>query len=142
MTDTMKNVKIKVIGSQMDYMKKEEKIELLTEASLFKKDDFYYVIYDESSLVGMEGSKTRLKIEDNKLTMTRFGPNSSIMEFKKGERYNTTYLTKYGQFDIEILTTNYEQTVIDNGSGTIDLEYKMNLAGVNESLNRLHIEIQ
>ena len=138
----MKNIKIKVVGSQSRYSKKEEKIELLTDASFDKKDDCYIIIYDESDLTGMEGSKTKLKAEKDKLIMTKFGTVSSNIEFIVGKRYNTGYLTSLGLIDMEILTTKYETLITDEGVGNIDIEYKVNLSGFEESLNKLHIELK
>lgn len=138
----MKNIKIKVVGSQSRYSKKEEKIELLTDASFDKKDDCYIITYDESDLTGMEGSKTKLKIEKDKLVMKKFGTVSSNIEFIVGKRYATGYLTSLGLLDMEILTTKYEAIINNEGIGTIDVEYKVNLSGFEESLNRLHIDLK
>ncbi len=138
----MKNIKIRVVGSQSRYSKKEEQIELVTDASFNKKDDCYVITYDESDLTGMEGSKTKLKILDDKLIMTKFGTVSSNIEFIVGKRYKTGYLTSLGLLDMEILTTNYETNINNEGIGSIDIEYKVNLSGFEESLNKLHIDLK
>lgn len=136
----MKNIKIKVIGSQSDNDDIDDKIELLTEATFEKKDDSYIIIYDESELTGMEGTKTKLNIEKERLTMTKYGANSSCMLFEVGKKYSTPYLTSVGQIDIDIITRKYNMCMDDNGKGKIEIEYKIIFASNQGMVNRLYIE--
>lgn len=138
----MKNIKIKVIGSQIDNNDKDDKIELLTEASFEKKDDSYIIVYDESELTGMKGTKTKLDIEKDKLTMTKYGANSSCMLFEVGKKYSTPYITSVGQIDLDIITKKYNSSIDDNGKGKIEIEYKIIFANNQGLLNKLCIETQ
>lgn len=137
----MKNVILKIKGTQMPSGAEEDVIELITEGKIYNKDNAKYLIYEESELSGMEGCTTSLKITDNKMEMRRFGRASSQLVFQKGKRHVTNYSTPYGNFRMEILTKELDLSIDENEKGTISLEYRMSLQGLSEGTNKLDIEI-
>ncbi|RKD33483.1 DUF1934 domain-containing protein [Thermohalobacter berrensis] len=137
----MKEVTLKIKGTQTNSEGEENTIELVTEGKFYKKNDTYYIIYDESEISGMEGSTTTLKIEDDKVLMQRFGTSKSKLVFEKGKKHKSQYHTAYGNMDIEVITNSMDIKISDSGKGKIDLSYRINLSNLVESLNELKISI-
>ncbi|WP_026893561.1 DUF1934 domain-containing protein [Clostridiisalibacter paucivorans] len=137
----MCEVRIKIKGKQTDENGKEDIIELLTEGKFYKKRDIYYIVYEETEISGMEGTTTTLKIEGDKVSMKRFGSNTSDMVFEKGKRFNTYYMTPYGNLDMEILTNKMAIDISDTGKGNIELGYRVNISNSIESNNELLINV-
>ena len=137
----MKEVALKIIGTQTLENDEKDTIEIMTRGKFYKKGDNQYLVYDESELSGMEGSTTTLKIQDNKIEMKRFGAYRSNLIFEKGKKHISMYKTAYGNMEMEVTTNYVEVNINDKGKGTIDADYKLFIAGMAESKNKLHIEI-
>jgi len=137
----MKEVKLRIKGKQTNVDGEENIIELVTEGKFYKKDQAYYLIYDETEISGMEGSTTTLKIEEDKISMKRFGNNNSKLVFQKGKKHKTEYETLYGDMDVEITTNKMDINVTDLGKGNINLIYRLNISDTIESSNHLSIDI-
>lgn len=138
----MDKVKVKITTVQtVDSAGNEDNIEMITEATLDKIDDYFIVNYDESDLTETKGSRTRLKIYKNKMLMTKIGVFSSKMEFEIGKSYNDIYTTPYGAFDLDFLTINYLSSLDESGRGSVYVEYKIIFGKSGESFNKLKIDI-
>ena len=78
----MKNITLKIKGSYVyDEAHEEDQIELITEGKMYVKGDVIYLTYDESQLSGMDGCKTRLKLDGDSVSMTRKRSAVSICIF-------------------------------------------------------------
>lgn len=137
----MKDVMVKILGTQLTEDGESNEIELITEGKFYKRNDFYYLVYDESEISGMEGSTTTLKIKDDEVWMKRFGQNNSKMSFKRGDKYNTLYTTAYGNLDMEVSTQRVDVDIDDEGKGNVNLKYRLIISNAMESLNTLDITI-
>ncbi len=137
----MKNVMLKIKGKQTNIEGEENIIELITEGKFYTKNGSHYLVYDETEISGMEGSTTTLKIQGHKISMKRFGSNSSSLIFEEGKKHRTEYLTAYGDMSIEVLTDNVDVSISEVGKGNIDLSYKLNISDNMESSNHLTIDI-
>lgn len=122
----------------------EDQIELVTDGKMYVKGDIIYLTYDESELSGMEGCKTRLKLEKDRVGMTRKGTSVGIdteLQFEKGKRYQGYYDTPYGPVEMEVLTNDLVSDVSADGEGTVTIDYSISLKGLAESRSRLNIEL-
>lgn len=119
----------------------EEVVELMTEAAMEKDDRCIIVNYDESQLSEMEGTRTRLRIFENKLIMTKIGGVSSKMEFEENKSYSNLYSTPYGTFDLDFNTTRYDYNLDEFGKGSVYIEYTVILGGTEENKNKMKIDI-
>ncbi|MCH4886938.1 DUF1934 domain-containing protein [Acidaminobacter sp. JC074] len=121
----------------------EQVIEMLTEGELFEKNGSIYLMYHESEVSGMEGSRTMLKIDHDVITMTRFGGTKSKIVFEVGHPMESVYHTPYGAFDMHVETESLEHSVdVDKLKGHIDIKYQMVLEQVSSSKNHLEINIK
>lgn len=140
----MKDIMMKIIGTQVNSNMEEEQLEFITEGKLYEKGETMYLIYDETELSGMPGCKTRLKLKDGSIKMRRVGKSVGIdteIEFEKGKRYNGYYDTPYGAFEIEVLTNHLENKVKSDGTGSLNIDYSVSLKGLVEGRNKLNIQI-
>ncbi|WP_425446247.1 DUF1934 domain-containing protein [Dethiothermospora halolimnae] len=137
----MKEVTLRILGEQKHTDGEKNDIELTTLGKFYKKNDIYYIVYDESELSGMEGSTTTLKIEGSKISMKRFGNNNSKLTFEQGKKHRTSYQTPYGNMLMEVVTRTVDLDISDKGKGNINLDYRLSIGGEVESRNRLSIKI-
>lgn len=138
----MKEVKVKITTIQtIDDAGNEDNIEMITEATIEKFDDYFIINYDESGLTETKGSRTRLKIYKNKMTLTKIGIISSKMEFEVNKNYSDIYSTPYGSFDLDFFTIDYQNSLDDYGRGSVYVEYKIIFGKSGESYNKLKIDI-
>jgi uncharacterized beta-barrel protein YwiB (DUF1934 family) len=138
----MENVKVRINTVQtVDEAGNEDVIEILTEAELEKLDDCFIINYDESEITDRKGSRTRLKVYKDKMIMTKVGIYSSKMEFQQGIKYSNLYSTPYGSFDLGFITVVYDNNLGEEGRGNVYVEYKITFADLDESYNKLSIDI-
>ena len=138
----MENVKVIINTIQtIDEVGNEDVIEILTEATLEKFDDNFIINYDESEITEQKGSRTRLKIYKDKMLMIKVGTYSSKMEFQQDIKYSNLYSTPYGSFDLDFITVVYKYNLDENGKGNVYVEYKIAIAEMDESYNKLNIDI-
>ncbi|SDY70310.1 Uncharacterized beta-barrel protein YwiB, DUF1934 family [Proteiniborus ethanoligenes] len=137
----MKDVMLKIKGKQKSLEGEESVIELITEGKFYNKNGAYYLVYDESEISGMEGSTTTLKIQGQKVSMKRFGNNTSKLIFEKGKKHVSEYETMYGDMTMEVMTNDLDINISEAGKGSIDLSYRLNILDSLESNNHLTIDI-
>lgn len=132
-------IEIKAVIKQTD--EEPQVIEMTTEGEWFEKNNALFIVYYESEISGMEGSKTMLKIHDQVITMTRFGQSHSKMVFQAQERSESVYHTPYGVFEMSINTLVLEHD-FNAYRGTLKIEYEMALEAVSTSHNVLEIKVR
>jgi len=137
----MKDVMLKIKGTQAPVGGDVDSIELITEGKIYQKEDCKYLMYDETQLSGMEGCKTVLKIYEDTVEMEREGNAMSKLIFQMGKRHVSKYTTPYGDFRMEILTKKLDVDIDIEKKGKISLEYLISLQGLTEGKNKLDIEI-
>jgi len=133
-----KNIILTIRGSHRNMDGEDRSIELVTQGRLYKKNDAYYIEYEESELSGMQGTKTQISIKDGTVMMERVGKYPSQLLFEKGKMYINSYETPYGSIQIEVYPTRVDHDLDDNG-GKVDLEYQLGIDGRFVSSNELQL---
>lgn len=140
----MKDITIKINGKN-NYPGEDEcdEIDIVTEGKIYKKDNSIYLVYEETDIAGFENCKTTIKISGDKVKMKRFAKDSvpTEMEFTKGKRFTSKYITPYGPLDMEILTYNLDNTINENGTGRLKLDYGISLNGELDGRNIIDITL-
>jgi uncharacterized beta-barrel protein YwiB (DUF1934 family) len=119
----------------------EDIIEVVTPGEFYRKENFYYAIYKETEISGMEGTTTILKIGKGRLYLIRNGSTTAKMEFCKNEKGISMYDTPYGTIELMIDTINLNINIDDNG-GDIFINYNMSISGQSEQNTQLKINIK
>lgn len=137
----MNEVTLKIKGTQRSPAGDTDEIEMITIGKCYKKNDCYFLVYDETEISGMEGSTTTLKIEDSKIMMKRFGKNESKLVFEHKTTHKTVYQTIYGNMDMEVTTDQIEIESHTDGIEKIYISYRLKMSGNTASKNTLSIDI-
>ncbi|MGL5693269.1 MAG: DUF1934 domain-containing protein, partial [Peptostreptococcaceae bacterium] len=96
------DVKINIITNQYDEHSKIDTININAVGTLHKKNNGTYLMYKEKQ-DGIEIT-TSIKINQEELTIKRFGDSNSTMVFEKNKKTTSKYMTPYGLFNIDINT--------------------------------------
>lgn len=116
--------------------------ELFTQGLFYKKNDNYYITYDETETTGFDGSKTTLKVEGNqKVTLMRSGKSKSHLIIENGERNVGHYGTDAGNMMIGVYTKEISSELTDAG-GDIYFSYQLDINSTLISENEVYINVQ
>lgn len=118
-----------------------ETVDLTTTGAFYKKDDKYYVCYNESAATGFDGSKTCVKLWDSGASITRFGRYKSCLMIEKGITNLCNYDTPAGSLVLDINGVEIDSNLTDKG-GEVNLEYTLNSGGLLISENKLTMNIK
>lgn len=136
--DKLKKALIYVWSKQQD---DNDAVEVVSPGKFYKKDCTYYAEYDETEISGMEGTTTKLQINQDGLLLIREGTTSAKMEFKNDERCISLYNTPYGMLELIIETRKLEVKVDDCG-GEINIDYDIGVTGQEPQATQLKIRIR
>ena len=136
-----KDVLVRVKGTQTNDLGERDSIELVTEGRFFIRNRHYYILYNESSLAGMEGTTTSLKVEPRRVTLNRMGTAEQKNTFETGILNAGFYITPYGSMKIAVLPSKVEVDLTEQG-GSINLEYELQVGHAKVSDNQLEITVE
>ena len=115
--------------------------EFITEGKYYKKRNTYFISYKESAVTGMDGTTTTLKVEDNSVTLMRFGHVSSHMVFEQSCRHVSGYETQFGIFTVGVFSNKVDININDDG-GKIIVDYLVELDNMNTGKSYFEIDIK
>lgn len=141
MENWYKHVVIRVTSLQRDEEGHDETISLETPGVSGMKDGVPYIRYDETRLVGMEGTTTTISMYDKKAVLERSGSFLQRQEYRPGEVTHSDYDTPAGTLRMHVTTRELSMNV-HNGVGTIRIVYELVLEGLFDHLNQISIEIK
>ena len=121
-----KNVIISVKGTQSTNNQVNIIMELVTEGKYYKKDEAYFITYDESEVTGMNGTTTTLMVTDDVVTLVRAGSVNSQFVFQQGQKHISYYDTEYGAFTVGVTANEVDVRIDDNG-GEIRIDYLLEI---------------
>ena len=98
-----KEVLLSLRGLQFDTGAADgDKIETITPAEYYKRNDSHYVVFDEVAEGFRESTKNIIKFKDNSLDLTKRGLVNVHMIFEENKKNMTNYATPYGNILIGI----------------------------------------
>ena len=120
-----------------------DQIEFTTDARYGFKDGSYFVSYDESQLLEVDGEvKTTLFVKpDNSIVLQRKGAYNRRMVIEKGIRNNCFYQTPHGELSLGIFGEKVFSRLNDNG-GEISMKYTIDTGSQMLSRNNVNISIR
>jgi uncharacterized beta-barrel protein YwiB (DUF1934 family) len=141
----VKEIMLTIIGRQIAGDEAEDRMEFVTEGKLYQRGEATYLIYDESEFSGFPGCKTSLRVKGDTMRMKRLGANVGYgleLEFQEGRRFVSSYETPYGEMDMEVFTTRVKNSLSEEGTGSVEVDYDVSIGGMAEGKNELRIEIR
>ena len=116
-------------------------IEVVTPGEFTVCDDGFKAVYQETEISGMEGTVTRLLINDNSVSLEREGTTTSKMYFEKDKSDVSLYDTPYGTLELKIKTNELEIDLNEDG-GNVFIDYKMIIGDQSVQNTKLKINIK
>lgn len=141
----MQDIMLTIIGRQFAGDEAEDRMEFVTEGKLYRRGEATYLVYDESEFSGFPGCKTSLRVKGDTMRMKRIGADTGYgleMEFQEGKRFQSSYQTPYGEMDMEVFTTRVKNSLSEEGTGSVEVDYDVSIGGMAEGKNELRIEIR
>lgn len=136
----MKFVKITIKSSSGDD-EISDKLTVVAYGQMALRGGKYYVLYDETSLTGMEGTSTTIKWDEQSVMVLRKGTYSSRQEYREGCSCEGVYTTPYLAVTIKSTTKNVKVKKV-NKIWCLHIEYDMEIAQVANGNVTLDIEIE
>lgn len=118
-----------------------KELEFVTVGNYYKKDKYYYITYKGTKMIGMEGTTTTLKVDENKVALIRQGVINSQFIFEEGKENEALYKTQYGVFTVSIKASKVLVDISEKG-GIIEMDYLINFADGKNSNNKLYMTIK
>ena len=120
-----------------------DSFELTTQGKYMKQNGKYFVSYEGSEITGYENTTTTLKIQENLVSMIRFGKEmgSSQMIFEENKQYTGVYRTPHGNMSVDVFTNEMSVEVDDDG-GEVELDYFVQLNSCQPVRNNLRVKIR
>ena len=105
------------IKGTMEQRGDTDTVELMTRGSLVHKDGAYYIVYKETETTGYEGCTTTVKVAEDarKVSMLRFGKQSSQLIIEKGTRHLCHNETGYGSIPLGVAADEIVQELGPEG---------------------------
>ena len=100
----MKPVKIRIISSVKDENGRQQPSEQICFGRMAEKNGTNYVFYEESEVTGLEGTKTTIKWNDERIIILRSGTLDHRQEFCQGLVDKSLYQTPYLKIPLETAT--------------------------------------
>ena len=136
-----KDVIISIRGLQEQDGEAGDPITLVTPGRFYRKNDSYYISYEESELTGLAGTRTTLRVKPDYVKLVRTGLYPSELQFELGKRHMSLYHTDYGDLSIVVSTNHIRNTLTDDG-GDLDVQYTVEVANTPVGVNHLSLTIK
>lgn len=119
----------------------DEKIEVVTPGDFYEKDGKFYIVYDETEISGMQGTRTTIRVEADQFTLIRKGTTNTRMLFKEKHNDFIMYQTPHGMLQLSINIKKLSIDVDENG-GSIKALYNMGISGEQAISTELNVNIK
>lgn len=137
-----KEVIISIAGEEkFPEMGEENVTELVTEGKYYKKGDKHYLSYKETEVTGFEETTTMLKIENDRVALTRYGQFNTHMIFAPGEKHTGYYDTPFGSFTVGVISDAVKVEFGQN-SGKIDIKYSLEIDNSTKAEHTLSLNVR
>ena len=132
-----RNVTLTLTGCQRNPDGDETVTKLSAEAECFERNGALYILYEESTEDGGR-IKSRIKLKNLLLEVTRKGAMNTCMIFETGKEHITEYVTPLGSMQMGIRTHSVETDQSGNELA-IAVNYSLTIGG--DEISRCNISI-
>lgn len=124
----------------------EDSMEILTEGTVYSRNNATYITYEETEALGSEDVRTLFKIEDGSIRIRKYGKDENDegmdMMLKPGLLNITRYqIPMMSTVDLEVYTNKLEDELDENGYGKVSVDYKIKFDKFFSRRNILEIEV-
>lgn len=137
----MKDVLISIKGMQNFDEGSDDAIELVTDGKYGYSENFSKLVYMESELTGLEGTRTSFMIEPTGVILEREGAVCTRMVFEQGRKHVFLYETPYGTATMDVDTKRVHTDLTPHG-GDMEINYVVGIENnaVGSNCFRIHVQ--
>ena len=124
----------------------EDSMEILTEGTVYSRNNATYITYEETEAVGSEDIRTLFKLEDGTIRIRKYAKNEEEegmdMTLKPGILNITRYqIPMMHSVNLEVYTNKLEDNLDEDGYGKVSVDYKIKFDKFFSRRNILEIEV-
>ena len=124
----------------------EDSMEILTEGTMYSRNDATYITYEEVEALGSEDIRTLFKLEDGSIRIRKYVKDEDEegmdMTLKPGILNITRYqVPMMPSVNLEVYTNKLEDNLDDEGYGKVSVDYKIKFDRFFSRRNILEIEV-
>ena len=136
----MKDVVIDIRSEQAGDEDGKDFLEFSTDGEYMFDGENGCFSYLESSLTGLEGTRTSVAVTPDEIVVDRDGYITSRMVFKEGTKSSFLYDTPYGAATLGIDTRSIKKSFNEHG-GSLEIDYVVDMEHTVVSRNKFKINI-
>ncbi len=131
------------INGTMEQGEESDSVQLMTRGSFIRKNNNFFISYNETEATGYQGCVTTVKVADSGsvISMLRFGSAPSQLIIEKGKRHVCHYETGAGALDLGIAADEIDMKLHDDG-GRIKFSYLIDVDTQSVSRNIVDITVK
>jgi uncharacterized beta-barrel protein YwiB (DUF1934 family) len=124
----------------------EDSMEILTEGTVYSRNNAKYITYEEMEAIGSEDIRTLFKIEDGSIRIRKYARDEEDegmdMTLTPGMLNITRYqIPMMSAVNLEVYTNKLEDNLDEDGYGKISVDYKIKFDKFFSRRNILEIEV-
>ena len=125
----------------------EDSMEILTEGTMYSRNNATYIAYEEAEALGMEDIRTLFKLEDGSIRIRKYGKDEDDegmdMTLTPGMLNITRYqIPMMSSVNLEVYTNKLENDLDEEGYGTVSVDYSIRFDKFFSRRNILEIEVK
>ena len=125
----------------------EDTMEILTEGTVYSRNNATYITYEEAEALGTEDVRTLVKLEDGSIRIRKYARDEEDegmdMTLKPGMLNITRYqITMMPSVNLEVYTNKLEDNLDEDGYGKVSVDYKIRFDKFFSRRNILEIEVK
>ena len=124
----------------------EDSMEILTEGTVYSRNNATYITYEEAEALGTEDIRTLFKLEDGSIRIHKYARDEDEegmdMTLKPGMLNITRYqIPMMSSVNLEVYTNKLEDNLDEEGYGKVSVDYKIRFDKFFSRRNILEIEV-
>ena len=156
--NSKKNVNLRITSTQysenlkpkgeafLRELEKEDSVEILTEGTMYRKNDARYISYEESEEAGLADTHTLVKLSDGSIRIRRYGrgddDDGMDMTLEPGILNITRYqIPMMSTVSLEVYTNRLDEDLDEEGYCKISVDYRIRFDQYFSRRNILEIEV-
>ncbi len=136
----IKDVLITVKGLQ-SFEGEQEETEFVTNGKYEYTAEQSHISYEESEIIGMEGTKTEISVSGGAVEVNRSGSNNHTLVYEKGKKHIGYYSSPYGDFSMAV-TASAVKADLHSWGGEICIDFITEFNEMTQCKNSLCIWIK
>ncbi len=125
----------------------EDSMEILTEGTMYLRNNARYIAYEEAEAFGDEDIRTLFKLEDGSIRIRKYGRDEEDEGMDMTLRPGMLNITRYqipmmSPLNLEVYTNKLEDNLDEEGYGTVSVDYRIKFDRFFSRRNILEIEVK